>query len=95
MSVRVIVSHHVKDFEAWKPGFKEHEQARRDHGAVSHSLYRSIDDPGRVVVVNEFRDEEGARAFLADPSLAAAMKRAGVDSAPDIYVCREVEEVTY
>lgn len=95
MSVNVVVSHHVTDFEAWKVVFKEHEAVRREHGAEGHALYRSIDDPGRVVIVNRFRDEAGARAFLGDPSLAAAMKRAGVDGPPEIHVCREVEDTAY
>lgn len=95
MSVQVIVSHHVTDFEAWKPVFKEHEQVRIAHHALGHALYRSMDDPGRVVIVNDFADETGARAFLADPSLAEAMKRAGVDVKPDVYVCHQVESVAY
>jgi quinol monooxygenase YgiN len=95
LSVYVVISHHVADFEAWKPGFKEHEKIRREHGALGHKLHRSIDDPGRVVVITEFADESGARAFTSDPSLPAAMKRAGVDGTPDVYICQRVESVDY
>jgi quinol monooxygenase YgiN len=95
MAVHVVVTHHVADFEAWQPVFKEHEEVRRQHGGTGHLLYRSVDDPGRVVIVNEFRDEAGARAFVSDPSLPAAMKRAGVDGAPDIYICNEIESRRY
>lgn len=95
MSIHVIVSHHVADFETWKPVFKEHGEVRRRHGAKGHRVYRSIDDPGKVVIVNEFADEAGARAFAADPSLGDAMARAGVDSAPDVHFCREDEVETY
>jgi len=95
MSVYVVVSHHVADFEAWKPVFAEHEKVRRGHGAVGHKLHRSIDDPGRVIVVTEFADESGARAFSTDPSLPEAMKRAGVDGPPDVYICDRVESVDY
>lgn len=95
MAVQVVVSHHVKDFEAWLAVFKEHAAVRREHGAAGHTLYRSVDDPGKVIIVNEFRDDAGARAFLADPSLAEAMKRAGVDAAPEIHVCEVAESVDY
>jgi heme-degrading monooxygenase HmoA len=95
MSVYAVVSHRVADFEAWKPVFEEHEKVRRQHGAVGHRLLRSVDDPGRVVVITEFGDESGARAFTTDPSLPEAMKRGGVDGQPDVYICDRVESVNY
>ncbi len=95
VSVQVVVSHHVADFNAWKPVFEEHGEIRRRHGATGHHLYRSIDDPGQVIVVNEFADEAGARAFADDPSLPEAMQRAGVDGPPVIHFCGLVETVDY
>jgi quinol monooxygenase YgiN len=95
MSVQVIVSHHVSDFDAWKSVFDEHEKVRREHGALGHSLYQSTTDDGAVIIVNSFEDSAGARAFLDDPSLADAMKRAGVDGPPDLHICREIETVGY
>ena len=38
---------------------------------------------------------EGARAFLQDPSLAAAMERAGVDGSPQIWIVEEAEAKLY
>jgi heme-degrading monooxygenase HmoA len=93
--VAVIVRHRVRDFDAWKPIFEEHGDIRRGHGALGHQLYRLSDDPNMVVVVNRFRDAEGARAFAADPSLPEVMRRAGVEGAPDIAFCEHVESVDY
>lgn len=47
------------------------------------------------LIAVEFETAEGARAFAADPSLKEAMDRAGVDSALNIYLCEEVEHITY
>ena len=95
MSVQVIVSHHVADFPKWKAVFDEHEKVRREHGGLGHALYQGANDPGEVVIVNTFESAAGAQAFLDDPSLAEAMKRAGVDRAPDLTVCRQVETIAY
>jgi quinol monooxygenase YgiN len=95
MGVQVIVSHHVADFDAWRSVFNEHEKVRREHGGQGHALYQSTSDPGKVIIVNRFEDAAGARAFMDDPALPEVMKRAGVDSAPDIHICREIEDVDY
>lgn len=95
MSVQVIVQHRVSDYDAWKPFFEQHGVVRRSHGATGHVIYRSITDPNTVVVVNQFATDEGAQAFLADPSLREIMGQAGVQGAPDVYVCREQETVGY
>lgn len=93
--VKVIVSHHVADYDRWYPVFTEHEAVRRQHGATGHSISRASSDPNTVVVVNEFATLDGARAFSQDPSLPDVMHRAGVDSAPTIWIADEVEAASY
>ena len=95
MATKVIVQHHVQDYEGWKPVFDEHGAVRRQHGATGHRIHRSLDDPNTLVIVNEFATEEGARAFAADPALKDAMQRAGVDTQPQMWFCEEVEATTY
>jgi quinol monooxygenase YgiN len=95
MSIQVIVSHNAADYDQWYAAFTDHEKVRRSHGATGHRVYRSVDDPGGIVIVTEFPDAGGARAFLADPSLKEAMARAGVTSAPEIRVCETAEIVAY
>ncbi len=92
---RVIVQHHVCDYDAWFPVFTEHEAVRRKHGATGHSVNRTADDPNSLVVVNEFATLEGARAFSLDPSLPEAMQRAGVDTAPLVWIVDESESRSY
>jgi quinol monooxygenase YgiN len=92
---KVIVQHHVQDFGAWKPAFDEHGEVRRQHGATGHTINRTIEDPNNLVVVNNFASIEGAKAFMTDPSLKDVMSRAGVDSAPQVWLVEESETVSY
>jgi quinol monooxygenase YgiN len=91
----LVVQHRVRDFDAWKPVFDEHESVRREHGAQRHWLYRTADDPNDVVVAVEFPSQADGRAFLEDPSLREAMERAGVVGEPHIHFREPVETVEY
>ena len=93
--VKVIVAHHVADYDAWYPVFTEHEAVRRRHGATGHIINRAADDPNMVIVVNEFATVAGAQAFAQDPSLPDVMHRAGVDSAPSVWIANEAESSSY
>lgn len=92
---KAIVQHHVEDYDRWYPVFKEHGEVRRQHGATGHTIYRASDDPNALVIVNDFASVEEARAFSTDPSLKDAMSRAGVDSAPQVWICDEAESERY
>ena len=91
----VIVQHKVRDFDAWKAVFDEHQAARTRHGATGHELYRGLEDPHEVTVVNHFPSKEQAEAFAADPSLKEAMERGGVISEPRITWAREAGAADY
>ena len=93
--VQVIVEHHVADYDAWYPVFIEHGDVRRKHGATGHAVYRTVADPNEVVVVNQFATREGAEGFMTDPSLPDVMHRAGVDSAPKIWLVSEADVTSY
>ena len=92
---KVIVKHHVADYDRWLPVFKEHEAVRRQHGATGHSINREVGDPNTLVIVNDFATLEGVRSFTQDPSLAAAMERGGVDGAPQVWIVEEAEARQY
>ncbi len=93
--VKVIVQHHVADYDSWYPVFVEHEGTRRQHGAAGHSISRVVSDPNTVVVVNDFATLEGAQALMQDPSLAAAMERGGVDGPPQVWIVEEADTKRY
>jgi hypothetical protein len=92
---KVIVQHHVVDYDRWYPGFTEHEAVRRRHGAKGHVINREATDPNSIVIENEFATIEGARAFAQDPSLPEAMQRGGVDKTPQVWIVEEAEAKRY
>ena len=92
---KVIVQHHVADYDRWLPVFTEHEDVRRLHGATGHSVSRDVADPNTIVIVNDFATLEGARAFSQDPSLPAAMGRGGVEGMPQVWIVDEADARTY
>jgi antibiotic biosynthesis monooxygenase (ABM) superfamily enzyme len=92
---KVIVQHHVADYDRWHAVFAEHEAVRRGHGATGHSITREVADPNTIVIVNDFATIEGARAFSQDPSLPAAMERGGVDGHPQVWIVDEADTKRY
>lgn len=93
--ITLVVFHQVRDYDAWKPVFDEHEGVRRGHGEVEHRVYRGADDPNRVIVHNDFPTEQAARAFMSDPSLPAVMERAGVEGEPWLGLIELLERSRY
>jgi quinol monooxygenase YgiN len=93
--VTLVVHHKVRDYDAWKGVFDEHETVRRAHGETEHRVYRDIHDPNRVVVHNDFPSEEAAKGFREDPSLKEAMERAGVEGDPGVSFMECAERKPY
>ena len=93
--VTLVVFHHVRDYDTWKAVFDEHEGVRRGHGELAHRIYRGVDVPNRVIVHNDFPSEDAARALMADPSLPAAMERAGVTDEPWLGLIEQLEQKRY
>ena len=93
--VTLVVHHRVRDYDAWKLVFDEHESVRRSHGETEHRVYRDMHDANRVIVHNDFPSEEAARGFMEDPSLAEAMERAGVEGEPGISFIERAERKVY
>lgn len=92
---KVIVKHHVADYNRWYPVYTEHGQVRRAHGGTGHTIEREVTDPNSLLVINDFATLDGARAFAQDPSLKDAMERAGVDGAPMVWIVEEAETKQY
>ena len=91
----VVVFHDVRDFDTWKPVFDEHEAVRRGHGEVEHRVYQDIHNRNRVIVHNDFPNEQAARSLMADRSLPAAMERAGVEGEPWVGLIEHTERKRY
>jgi heme-degrading monooxygenase HmoA len=91
----LIVQHTVRDYDAWKPAFDEHESVRRQHGSTGHTVYRGVDNPNEVTVLSLWPSRQQAEAFAADPSLKGAMERGGVVSEPRVTMVEDAESLDY
>lgn len=77
-----VITHKVKDFDAWLKVFDEDKTDRAKEGFIDVALDRGIDDPNMVRVVFEFTDMAKAKAAIA--SKKPVMEKAGVIGKPSI-----------
>jgi hypothetical protein len=89
---RLLIMHHVKDFDGWMKVFDaEGKAARATNGFVDRVVTRDMDDPNMVTIVFAVTDWTKAKAALASETLKTKMMNAGVDSAPIFLFCTSVE----
>lgn len=80
---RVLVAHHVKDFDAWLKVYDgEGKETRAANGLIDRGLGRGVDDPNTVYILFAISDLAKAKARFASPDLKKIMTDAGVDSPP-------------
>jgi hypothetical protein len=75
----VFLLHQVPDYDAWRRVYDSFADAQRQGGVSNQAVYRSEEDPNRVLVMHAFASSEQAHAFLESPQLRQAMQDAGVD----------------
>jgi len=81
----VLVTHRVKDFDAWLKVFDaEGTATRASFGIVDAALARGVDDPNLVHIVFDINDMAKAKARMNSPELKKIMTDAGVEGAPKI-----------
>ena len=47
-----LIRHKVADYDQWKPIFDEHGAARKANGCSGHQLFRNINDPSQLIILN-------------------------------------------
>jgi hypothetical protein len=85
LTSRVIVTHRVKDWDAWKKEFDSHKQSRIDAGLTDRSVGHFVDDTHTVTLVFAINDMEKAKAFMASKDLKDKMAAAGVEGPPTVF----------
>lgn len=80
----IEITHTVKDYAAWRPGFDSDSTARKAAGMQYITVGRGVDSANRLLVVLKLSDVAKAKAFAADPRLKDAMTKSGVISKPDV-----------
>jgi heme-degrading monooxygenase HmoA len=88
--VNILIRHKVKDYDKWKPVFDEHQAFRKAGGEKEARLFRNIDDPNEITILQKWDTIEKARKFTESSDLKKAMQKAGVAGKPDIYFIEEI-----
>ena len=79
---RLMMTHKVKDWDAWKKEFDQHKQARIDAGLIDRALGYDVNDNHQAVLVFAVTDMTKAKAFLQSADLKEKMEKAGVEGKP-------------
>lgn len=81
----VVVTHRVKDFDAWLKVFDSEGPANRaSQGLIDVVLARGIDDPNLVQLVFDIKDQAKAKASIFSEEKKKLMESAGVEGKPTI-----------
>ncbi len=84
-TTRVMITHKVKDWDAWKKEFDSHKQMRMDAGLVDRVIGHDVDDSHLVRIVFAVTDMVKAKAFMDSKELKEKMTAAGVVSPPTYF----------
>jgi heme-degrading monooxygenase HmoA len=84
MTERVVVIHHVEDYQRWREAFDAAEPLRVAGGELAFEVLQADDDPTLVVHIATWSSLADARRFFESPEVVAIRASAGV-SAPDFH----------
>ena len=85
----MLIQHKVKDFAEWKKVFDSAASMRTSGGELSAQIFRDASDPNSITTINKWNSLENAQKFAHSPELKAAMEKAGVVGAPNVYFLNE------
>lgn len=76
----VLITHAVKDYEAWKQVFDEAAPLRKHAGERNYFVLRFEHDANKIVHFSQWVSIARARAFFESPELVEIRRRAGVEA---------------
>lgn len=85
VNVRLYVRHEVVSYTVWRKAYDSFEATQRKMGVIAQAVYQSLDDPNDITVTHDFASADKAKAFASSEELKAAMQKAGVKGAPQIW----------
>ena len=83
MSITVMVSLEVADFDAWKAVF-DADSDNREKAGIRATPYKDMDNPNHVHVIGTAPSKESFLTFFSNPELQERIKKSGVQSPPEI-----------
>ena len=83
MSVTVIVSFQVTDFDVWKAVFDD-DESNREKAGIAAKAYKEVDNSNQVHVIGTVPSKEEFLAFFTQPELQKRIQDSGTIGPPDI-----------
>ena len=83
MSVTVIVSLKVADFDDWKAAFDSDVNSRQAAG-IDAKAYQNMDNPDNPIAIGTAPSKEAFITFFTRPEMQKIQKDAGVLAPPDV-----------
>jgi len=81
-----ILSHTVKDYDAWRPIYDSDEPRRTEAGIRTIEVFRDSENPNNVFLYWEVDDPEKVKHMMHDPEIKELMEKAGVTSEPTLNI---------
>lgn len=89
---RLMVTHRVKDFDAWLKVYDEEGIVKRmEGGLIDRGMARNVDDPNMVTLVFAISDIDKAKALIKSEEQKKVMMDAGVEGVPEMFFYKLVE----
>lgn len=89
---RLMITHRVKDFDAWLKVYDAEGTAKRmEEGFIDRGLARGIDDPNMVTIVFAITDMKKAKSSITSEAKKKLMMDAGVEGAPQFFFYKIVD----
>jgi hypothetical protein len=85
MASYVLVRAKVRNFEVWKKAYDAHRPVRQEYGLGEEQVLRGADDPNDVFILFKASSLDGARTFMANPSVGEVIEKSGVVGKPDFH----------
>ena len=89
---RLMMTHKVKDWDAWKKEYDDHKQARMDAGLIERGVGYTDGDNHKVTIIFAVTDKEKADAFIKSQDLKDKMAKAGVEGPPTFFFYNIVQK---
>ena len=79
----LMVTHDIKDYAVWRPGFDRHSSVREDFGCLSEQVFRDAENPNHITMLMEWDSFENAQCFF-DKSNVQELHDLGVITQPTV-----------
>lgn len=89
---RLMVTHRVKDFDAWLKVYDAEGKTKRlEEGLIDRGMARNTDDPNLVAIVFAITDMKKAKESMNSEAKKKLMMNAGVEGEPEMFFYKMVD----